>query len=155
MEAFFEPGALRDGEMDLVLAAFVPAAAGASRVPFYQFEMRVGRARAGHIALRIADDEWTVRYYGQIGYRVEPAFRGRRFAARACQLLRPLALRHGMERLWITCDPENLPSNRTCQILGARLVEIVDVPPDLELYRRGERRKCRYRWDLRAPAGGA
>jgi tagatose 1,6-diphosphate aldolase len=60
----------------------------------------------------------------------------------------PLARRHGINPLWITCNPDNHASRRTCERLGATLVEIVPVPVGHTLYQRGEREKCRYRVDL-------
>jgi tagatose 1,6-diphosphate aldolase len=60
----------------------------------------------------------------------------------------PLLKTHGINPLWITCNPDNMPSRRTCEILGAELIEIVDLPTDTEMYRYGERRKCRYRLEL-------
>jgi tagatose 1,6-diphosphate aldolase len=60
----------------------------------------------------------------------------------------PLARRHGLYALWITCNPENVASRRTCELTGAEFVEIVDLPPESDMYERGERRKCRYRLDL-------
>ena len=87
-------------------------------------------------------------YAGHIGYNVVRKHRGHRYAARACKLLLPLAASHGLKTIWITCNPDNLASRRTCEILGATMVEIVDIPTDCEMYARGERRKCRYRLDL-------
>ena len=62
--------------------------------------------------------------------------------------LKPIALRHGFTELWITCDPDNWPSRRTCERIGAELIEIIDLPEDLDMYLDGERQKCRYRWQL-------
>jgi tagatose 1,6-diphosphate aldolase len=53
-----------------------------------------------------------------------------------------------MKALWITCNPDNHASRRTCERLGARLVEIVPVPKTDPLYARGETEKCRYRIEL-------
>ena len=107
-------------------------------------------ARIGYISLRVGHTEHLVRYAGHIGYQVEPEHRGHRYAARACSLLGPLARRHGLETLWITVTPENAASRRTCEILGAEMVEIVDLPPHTDMYAKGERRKCRYRLGLTA-----
>jgi hypothetical protein len=41
--------------------------------------------------------------------------------------------------LWITCNPDNWPSRKTCEYLGATLVEVVDLPKESALYQRGER----------------
>ena len=53
-----------------------------------------------------------------------------------------------MNELWITCNPENAASRRTCEIARGKLIETVDLPQHNEQYNRGERRKCRYRFDL-------
>jgi tagatose 1,6-diphosphate aldolase len=103
---------------------------------------------AGGIGLRIGDSLNIVNLIGHIGYHVYPPVRGRHLAERACRLLLPLARRHGIKTLWITCNPDNLASRQTCLRLGATLADILPVPPDHELYARGEREKCRYRLEL-------
>jgi tagatose 1,6-diphosphate aldolase len=109
----------------------------------------VGQDEAiGSIELRIGNTERILMYLGHIGYGVSPPHRGHRYAARACRLLLPLARSHGFESLWITCNPDNLASRRTCEILGAKLVEIVELPRDTSIYAGFERQKCRYRLDL-------
>ena len=148
--AFLEPGTLVDGELELVLLMRYPADPGSEYAPMYRFEMRsasYGEAM-GRIDLRVGHTSHLERYAGHIGYRVEPAYRGHHYAARSCRLLFPLARRHGLNPLWITCDPDNLASRRTCELAGGRLVGIVRVPRDDELYLLGHRRKCRYRVDL-------
>ncbi len=106
---------------------------------------------AGGIGLRVSNNYETVMYSGHIGYHVYPPARGRHCAERACRLLLPLARMHGIDPLWITCNPDNFASRRTCERLGGQLVEIVPVPMDHPLYERGEMEKCRYRIDL--PSG--
>jgi len=145
---FHDPGVLIDDELTLVLREKRPA--GGRWAPSYTFDMvhaRTGR-RMGSISLRIGEDKHLTHYAGHIGYGVESAFRGHRYAARSCKLLLPLALKHQINPVWITVNPDNTPSRRTCEIIGARMVEIVDLPPDTDMYKRGERRKCRYRVDL-------
>jgi predicted acetyltransferase len=121
------------------------------QVPAYYFWMRDRKSdelpMAGGIGLRITLNYETVMYSGHIGYHVYPPSRGRHFAERACRLLMPLAKAHGIDPLWITCNPDNIPSRRTCERLGGLLVEIVPVPTDHPLYHRGETEKCRYRID--------
>jgi predicted acetyltransferase len=87
-----------------------------------------------------------VRYGGQIGYGVHESFRGNHYAAKACLLLKSVAKQYGMDVLWITCNPDNWPSRKTCESIGATLVEIVNVPENNDMYQRGEKQKCRYRW---------
>ncbi len=97
----------------------------------------------GRCDLRIGDNEATY-YAGNIGYRVEEQFRGNHYALKACLLLEMLAKRHGMRRLIITCDPDNIPSRRTCELFGASYLETVRVPESHILYSMGERRKSIY-----------
>lgn len=144
---FLDPGTLRDGELEVVLVDTVEGDPIRGYAPRYAFEMYVDGAKgvAGRINLRCANTRNIVTYAGHIGYDVAPEHRGHRYAARSCRLLFPLARQHGLNPLWITCNPDNIASRRTCEIAGLELVEIVDLPPDGEMYRRGERQKCRYR----------
>ena len=134
---------LADRELSLVLAERTFAMP--NRIPTYRFDMRVEGERIGSATLRAGLNDYLERYAGQIGYGVDYAFRGRRYAARSCHLLFHLARCLHMTSLWITCNPENVASRRTCEILGGELVDIVDVPPEVDLYREGDRQKCRYR----------
>ncbi|HVT89597.1 MAG TPA: GNAT family N-acetyltransferase [Tepidisphaeraceae bacterium] len=125
-------------------------------VPSYHFWMRLHPISgveppvqiAGGINLRVGDNEDLHMYAGHIGYNVYPPARGRHYAERACRLLFTVARMHRMKRIWITCNPDNWPSRRTCERLGGTLVGIVPVPPEHPLYLRGEHEKCRYWIDL-------
>lgn len=99
---------------------------------------------AGGLSLRVGREFELKMYLGHVGYHVFPPARGRHYAERSVRLLLPLARRHGMGEVWITVNPDNLPSRRTCERLGCRLIEVVDLPPDNLLYQRGDRQKCRY-----------
>jgi predicted acetyltransferase len=103
----------------------------------------------GSIRLRIGRTRPLAGWCGHIGYGVDEKARGRRYAARSCQLLFPLAYAHGLRTLWITCDPENLASRRTCEIAGGEYIDTVRVPKGTEMYSEGKRRVRRYRFDLR------
>ena len=147
---FFDPGDLRDNDLVLRLAATHPADPAKGWVPQYVFHIVSERmkCRAGEIHLRIGDTEHMRLYGGHVAYGVRPEYRGRHFAGRALRLVMPLARRHGLSELWITCNPENTASRRTCEFAGAELIEIVDLPPHADMYQEGERQKCRYRLDL-------
>lgn len=150
MFRFHNPGRLVDGELELVLLDKYPGDPVLKWVPTYRFKMTLlGRSDlVGRIDLRMGDTEHIVMYAGHIGYGVEEAYRGHHYAARACRLLMRLARSHHMKELWITCNPDNIASRRTCELAGAKFVEIVDLPKDTDMYQRGERQKCRYRLEL-------
>ena len=103
---------------------------------------------AGRIALRLGDTEDLRMYLGHFGYNVYVPARGNHLAERACRLLFPLAKKHGMTELWITANPDNIPSRRTCERLGAKYIDTVPLPEGHPLYMSGDREKCRYRIDL-------
>jgi predicted acetyltransferase len=142
---FYPPGELRDGDLQLVLRE--TAAPSGGWVPAYRFDMvRLPEGvKAGRIELRVGFTPDIVTYTGNIGYRVEPAFRGHRYAARACRLLIDLARKHGLPELWITCDPDNLASRRSIELTGAEYVSTVPVPEDHSFYKSGSRAKDRFR----------
>ena len=144
---FIEPGNLQDGDLQLELDRYLVADHEREWLPTYHFNMRRAGSLVviGTINLRIGSPDRIVLYRGHIGYGVKPEYRSHRFAARSVKLLMPLAAAHGLNPLWITCDPDNLASRRTCELAGAELVETIEVPADEEMYQRGIRQKCRYR----------
>ncbi|MFA5863211.1 MAG: GNAT family N-acetyltransferase [Phycisphaerae bacterium] len=146
---FVNPGKLIDGDLELVLIKKTPADPVKGYVPGYEFEMRrLGKSAAiGTIRLRIGSAV-KLRYPGHIGYEVKKRFRGHRYAARSCQLIFPLARDHGLGSVWLTVDPKNVPSQRTCEIAGATHIETIRIPKDHEMYARGARFCRRYRIDL-------
>ncbi len=148
--SFYLPGTLQDGALELVLDQMQDAQKSMWSVPAYLFNMRhlhTG-AQIGRINLRIGNTEKILRYTGHIGYAVEPAFRGNHYAQRACRLIFPLAFKHGMTELWLTCAPDNPASRRTIQRLGAQFIETVDVPEDYPLPEGAIRQKERFRIQL-------
>ena len=138
----------RDGDLRLELDRVDPPDGSRWSVPAYHFAMVVRDERAGTISLRAGDNERLVRYAGQVGFAVDPPFRGQHLAERATRLLLPLAHIHGLDPLWITCNPDNPASIRTLERLGAAFVEEVTLPSDYDRYAAGERYKLRYRLAL-------
>lgn len=143
---FLDPGELVDAELTLVAAELIQRNAVKRQEPAYRFDMRhsVSGAVMGRIALRVSSLDYFRLYAGHIGYFVEEQHRGHRYSARSIKLLEPLARRHGFRELWITTDPANAASRRTCELAGAVYVDTVNVPDWTDLYRRGDRQKCRY-----------
>ena len=149
---FHDPGRLVDGNLELVLTETCPPDPSAGRVPMYRFDMRlVGTSqKIGTICLRTRCTERLKEYGGHLSYDVDEAYRGKRYAARGCRLLFPLALSHGLDSLLITSRPDNLASIRTCELIGAKYVDTIDTQREP-----GERGPTsRYRVDLSVPDSG-
>lgn len=145
---FLDPGELREDDLELVLVVRQPANPSKGYVPGYVFELRVGSATAGTIQFRAGSTHTLDMYSGHFGYGVEPAFRGHRYASRAVRLLLPFVRRHGLTTVWITSNPDNIASRRSCELAGGTFVEVVPLPEDNDQYIEGDREKCRYRLDL-------
>jgi predicted acetyltransferase len=116
-------------------------------VPAYHFNISLSGLSEpiGKIDIRIGYNE-NLYFGGHIGYSVNEEYRGNRYAAKAVLLLKKVAKAHDMEKLIITCNPDNIASRKTCEHIGAKLLETVDVPKDNDMYLRGEKQKCIYEW---------
>jgi predicted acetyltransferase len=147
---FNDYGVFSDGEIEVVIREKIPEYIEKGYVPSYEFDIRLPKKNKsiGRVSLRISNTRNLIMYGGHIGYAINEKYRGHRYAAKACNLIKPIALDHDLKTLWITCNPDNFASRRTCEILGCEFVEIVDLPEDSDMYRNGEKQKCRYRWDL-------
>ena len=146
---FINPGRLVDRDLELVLVEKYPGDMLKGYVPGYAFEMRrTGTTLVlGSIRLRIGSSA-KLRYPGHIGYAVNKKFRGHRYAARSCRLILSLARAHGLGAVWLTVDPKNGPSMKTCELVGAKYIETVRIPKKHEMYAQGARYRRRYRLDL-------
>lgn len=89
-----------------------------------------------------------IYYFGHIGYHIDPPWRGKHYAGKACRLIRDEIRRSGKSSVVITCDPDNLPSRKTCESLGCLLERETDVDQDLQRKYEISPRKIRYIWVL-------
>lgn len=105
------------------------------------------RKTAGEIALRIGEGE-ALFYLGHIGYHIDPPYRGRSGAFRACGMVIPLLRAMGMSSFVITTDEDNYPSIRTCEKLGCVLESTVDVPVWCQSEFSISHRKRRYIYEI-------
>jgi len=146
---YIDPGQLQDDDLILALDRFEPSDPVREFLPTYHFNMvhRDSGVTMGTINLRVGSPERIVLYRGHIGYSVLSEYRGKNYSARSVKLLLTLASRCGIDPVWITCDPENIASRRSCEIAGGQFIEVIHLPTHEEMYARGIRRKCRYRFD--------
>lgn len=140
---------LTDGEIDLKIEEKIPSDPEKGYVPAYKYKITLHDLNniIGAIDVRIGHNEGTY-YGGNIGYMIEEAYRGNSYASKACKIIKNVAIAHGMNKLIITCNPDNFPSRRTCEKIGLKLKDIVDLPPYNDMYKNGEMQKCIYEWIL-------
>jgi predicted acetyltransferase len=141
-----DPGILRDAELLLRLDRIAAANADRGHSPAYHFGLfREGTEKEiGQFVLRVGWTKNIILYGGHVGYTINPEERGHSYAPRAVRLLLPIAWGHGLPEVWITCNPDNIASIRTCERLGAIFRGNVPLPINTDMYVRGERSKNRY-----------
>ena len=151
---FMDTDFLKNDEIQLLLEKTVDGNTERNWVPAYHFSIsdRDG-TRMGVCDLRIGYND-NLYYGGHIGYRIFPEYRGNHYAGKACRLLFELARKHHMEHLYITCNPDNHASRRTCEYAGGKLLEIVELPEENDMRESGESEKCIYEFILKAPDSG-
>ena len=132
-----------DEDFCLVLTDTRPAEPDKGWLPVYSFDIiRLSDgAKMGEFGLKIGEPP---RHVGHIRYRVFPEFRGHHYAARACRLIIPLARRHGINPLRITCREDNAASRRTAELAGATLNSIVETPEGYSDWTGPVATKCDY-----------
>ena len=126
--------ALTDGEIELRLYKALPERPETGYVPEYHFDIWYQGKKAGETVLRLGYAR-SLFYGGNIGYNVDPDFRGRGIAGRAARLLLPVLRRHGMPAAFIVNAEDNASSRRVCEKLGLRHVGLYEVPEELEMRR--------------------
>ena len=118
-------------------------------VPAYHFFIiDENGERVGFCDLRIGHSE-GLYYGGNIGYTVYEEHRGNHYAEKAVRLLFELAKLHDMGYVYITCQPQNAPSRRTCERLGGEFLGIVELPEDNDMrVNDGHTCECVFRSEL-------
>lgn len=145
---FFDTSFLKNDEIQLVLQKTVNGDPEKNWVPAYHFFIcDLQGTKLGVCDFRVGYHE-NLYFGGHIGYRVFPEYRGNHYAGKACLLLFQLARRHHMEYLYITCNPENYPSKKTCEYAGGVLLETAVLPEGNDMRARGEFEKCIYKITL-------
>lgn len=145
---FLETAFLKNDEIQLVLEKTVDGDETKNWVPAYHFFIcSPDGVRMGTCDLRIGYND-NLYYGGHIGYRVFPEYRGNHYAGKACLLLFELARKHNMEYLYITCNPDNYASAKTCEYAGGRLLEIAELPEGNDMRDEGEFEKRIYKFIL-------
>ena len=132
---------LAHGKVSLRFIEYVPTEGRSGLAPFYHFRIIVaGAGEVGHINFRVGDSEHVRLCAGHIGYAVEERFRGHHYALQACRALAPF-VRSIYREVILTCDPNNHPSIKTIERLGATFIDEVAIAKHDPGYAGGARRK--------------
>ncbi len=145
---FLDTDFLQNGEIQLVLEKTVNGDTERNWVPAYHFAIcDLNGTKIGMCDLRVGYND-NLYFGGHIGYTVFPEYRGNHYAGKACLLLFQLARKHGMEYLYITCNPDNYASKKTCEYAGGSLLETAVLPEGNDMRDNGALEKCIYEFDL-------
>ena len=108
---------------------------GKDELPFYWWNivLKSNNVAVGKISFRIGHNYHSY-YNGNIGYEVDEEYRGHYYALLACQLILKVAQYHKMEKIYLSCDYDNVASYKTIEKLGAKLIEEVLPPKDYIFY---------------------
>ncbi len=148
LDTFFDVRFLKTDEIYLRLVCTTDADLDKGYVPAYHFTIcTLDGVEVGECDFRIGFNE-NLYYGGNIGYSVYEGCRGSHYAGKACLLLFELARKHNFEYLYITCNPDNIASRKTCEFAGGVLKEIVPIPVYNPMFLSGEKEKCIYKFML-------
>jgi tagatose 1,6-diphosphate aldolase len=139
------PEVLKSDSVTLRFLEIVPGDAARGFVPYYHCRIFVDGTDVGHVNLRVGDTEHVQFSAGHVGFEIDAAHRGHRYALSACRALAPFA-RSFRTPLILTCDPDNHASRRTIELLGATFMDEAPVPSHDPHYLRGSRTKLRFQW---------
>ena len=137
---------LSDGEIYLKILSKNNGDIEKERCPEYKFQIFLHKSQVaiGHINLRFGEDEKLLKYLGHIGYGINEEFRGNKYSQKACKLITQVLNDHHVNRIIVTCNPDNFPSRKICENLELNLLEIADT----RVYSENEPKKCIYEWIL-------
>ncbi|MBN2794683.1 MAG: GNAT family N-acetyltransferase [Clostridia bacterium] len=75
----------------------------------------------GAIHLRLSLNDFLLKHGGHIGYGVRPDERKKGYADLMMHLINPILEKHHLDKVLLTCDEDNIGSNKTIQKHGGIL----------------------------------
>jgi len=95
-------------------------------VPQTTYWLIVDKQYAGTIDIRHRLTPSLRKFGGHIGYQIRPSFRKKGYGALQLKLCLPLVWKLGIERALITCDDDNIGSQKIIEANGGILQDKVD-----------------------------
>ena len=107
-------------------------------LPFYWWNiyLKSENVKVGSISFRIGNNYHSY-YNGNIGFEVDEEYQGNNYAFKACKLLLEVAKYHNINKIYLSCDYDNIASYKTIERLGGKLIEEVIPPQDYIFYYEG------------------
>jgi len=147
MFSFLDFPDLQDGEIRLVLKSRDEPDAEKGYAPRYGFSIIHLADKQDIGSVYFAVDQTRRQYLrGHLSYGVSPTYAGHNYAAKACRLLKTVALAHGFDRLFIGSGYDNIASQKTIEKLGAVPITRNDVPNEMILKELSESKINMYIW---------
>lgn len=80
-----------------------------NELPFYWWNIVLNNnnIKVGKISFRIGNNYHSY-YNGNIGYEVDKEYRGNHYALKACKLMLRVAKYYNMNKIYLTCDFDNI-----------------------------------------------
>ncbi len=97
------------------------------KVPYDTFWLVEGEAFIGEINLRHELNDFLTVYGGHVGYGVRPSRRRQGLGSLMLELVLPRARELGIDKLLLTCDPENAGSRGVIEANGGVLEKVTGV----------------------------
>ena len=149
MFQFFEFNDLKDDEIRLILKSQDQPCYEKGILPRYGFSIVHINDNKDIGTVYFAVDTTRRQYLrGHLSYGVSAAYSGHNYAMKACKLIKQVALAHGIKRLFVGSEYDNIASRKTIEKLGAIPITRDDVPDDEVLqYLRTEKIDM-FVWDI-------
>jgi predicted acetyltransferase len=105
-------------------------------VPTSVFWIVKGRKFIGRLQIRHTLDDYFFNYGGHIGYNIRVSERRKGYGTKALKLGLIEARKLGIKKILVTCDNDNIPSQKIIESNGGVLENMVELSPTLPLKRR-------------------
>lgn len=124
---------ISNDELELKLIDVYQANKGA--IPFYWWNiyLKPHNVKIGSISFRIGHNYHSY-YNGNIGYEIDKEYQGNNYSYKACKMLIDVAKYHKMDKVYLSCNYDNIASYKTIEKLGAKLIEEFLPPLDYIYY---------------------
>jgi predicted acetyltransferase len=103
----------------------LPTGEWVRRVPGYLYWMVDDHAFIGEASLRYELNDFLLKQGGHVGYGIRPSYQRRGYGSLALTLSLEKLKKHGLKRVLVTCDDENIASYKIIERNGGILEDII------------------------------